>query len=86
MDLSTPTADLMTDKLLLKSVISTPGAKFVTLDIKYFYLNTPMEEPEFLCMEIEYFPQGLIDDYILKDKVDKKGNTRHLWTYQRGAF
>ena len=74
MDLSTPTADLMTVKLLLNSVISTPGAKFVTLDIKDFYLNTPMEEPEFLRMKIEYFPQDVIDHYNLKDKVDEKGN------------
>ena len=74
MDLPIPTADLMTVKLLLNSVISTPGAKFVTLDIKDFYLNTPMEEPEFLCMKIEYFPQDIIDHYNLKDNVDEKGN------------
>lgn len=40
-DCSTPTADLLTVKLLLNSTISTLGARFFTLDIKYFYLNTP---------------------------------------------
>jgi hypothetical protein len=39
---STPTADLSTVKLLLNSVISTPGARFATFDLKDFYLSTPM--------------------------------------------
>ncbi len=41
-DAGTPTADLLTVKLLINSVISTPGARFFTMDIKNFYLNTPM--------------------------------------------
>jgi hypothetical protein len=41
-DAGTPTADLITVKLLLNSIISTPNAKFMTMDIKDFYLNTPM--------------------------------------------
>jgi hypothetical protein len=36
---SIPTADLSTVKLLLKSVISTPGARFATFDLKDFYLG-----------------------------------------------
>ena len=44
-DCGTPTADLLTVKLMLNSVISTPNAKFMTIDIKdfYFYLMTPMD-------------------------------------------
>ena len=38
----TPTANLLTNNLLINSTISTAGAKFMTLDIKDFYLNTPM--------------------------------------------
>jgi hypothetical protein len=41
-DAGMPTADLLTVKPLLNSIISTPGAKFFTMDIKDFYLNTPM--------------------------------------------
>ena len=41
-DCGTPTVDLITVKLLLNSVVSTPGYKFMTIDIKYLYLNTPM--------------------------------------------
>lgn len=35
-DVSTPTADMVTAKLLFNSVISTEGAKFLTVDIKNF--------------------------------------------------
>jgi hypothetical protein len=38
----TPTADLLTVKLLINTTISTAGAKFMTMDIQDFYLNTPM--------------------------------------------
>jgi hypothetical protein len=37
-NVGTRTADLITVKLLLNSVISTPGAKFMSLDISNFYL------------------------------------------------
>jgi hypothetical protein len=40
-DVSTKTAALITVKILLNSVVSTDGAKFMTIDIKDFYLNTP---------------------------------------------
>jgi hypothetical protein len=38
----TPTANLLTVKLLINSTISTVVAKFMTIAIKNFYLNTPM--------------------------------------------
>ncbi len=38
----TPTAPLITVKLLINSIILTTGAKFMTMDIKDFYLNTPI--------------------------------------------
>ena len=38
----TPTVNLLTIKLLLNNVISFPNAKFITIDIKDFYLNTSM--------------------------------------------
>ena len=47
-DCCTPTVDLLTVKLLLNSVISTPDAKFMTIDIKYFYLNTPIDRFEYM--------------------------------------
>ena len=72
-DCGTPTANLLTVKLLINSIISTPGAKFLGLDLKDFYLNTPMDRPEFLRMKIDNFPDDVIEQYKLKDKADNKG-------------
>ena len=44
-DVSTPTSDLSTIKMLWNSVLSTPGSKFFGLDVANFYLGTPMERP-----------------------------------------
>ena len=83
MNCGTPTADLLTMKLLLNSVISTPGAKFMTLKIKDFYLNTLMEKPEFLRMKLDHFPQDVIDHYHLNKKVDVNG-TYAIYTRRKG--
>jgi hypothetical protein len=40
-DKSTRNAGLTTAKILINSVISTKGARFLVVDIKNFYLNTP---------------------------------------------
>jgi hypothetical protein len=46
-DISTRTAELEAIKILFNSVISTKGAEFISIDIKNFYLNTPLERPEY---------------------------------------
>ena len=51
-DVGTPTADLLTVKLLINSVISTPGAEWFTMDIKNFYLNTPMARKKYLLVSL----------------------------------
>jgi hypothetical protein len=43
-DKSTRTAGLTTAKILINSVISTPSAKFLVIDINNFYLNTPSDD------------------------------------------
>ncbi len=52
-DCGTPTANLITVKILLNSIKSTQHAKFMTIDIKDFYLMTPMEWPEYFRMSLE---------------------------------
>ena len=64
-DVSTPTADLITTKLLLNSTISTKGAKFMTADINFFYLNTPMEHFEYMQMAYNLIPAEVIQAYGL---------------------
>ena len=60
-------------KMLLNSTISIKGAKFMTIDIKDFYLMTPMERPEFMRLKINDMPENIIDQYQLRDKVTKDG-------------
>jgi hypothetical protein len=45
-----PTANLTTAKLLINSTISTPGAIFLGIDLANFYLNTPVPNPEYMCL------------------------------------
>jgi hypothetical protein len=66
---STPTADLSTVKMLLNSVISTPGARFATFDLKDFYVGTPMARKEYMRISINSIPQSIIDQCHLLDLV-----------------
>jgi hypothetical protein len=68
-ELTTRTADLTTTKLLWNSVISTQDAKYLCLDIKNFYLGTPLDRFEYMKMPIDIFPQGIIDQYNLRQHV-----------------
>lgn len=73
-DTSTPTADLSTVKMLLDSVVSMPGARFViTADIKNFYLNTPMKRYEYMQMRLDLFPEKLQQAYGLRELADSEG-------------
>ena len=75
-DVGTKTASLDIMKLLLNSVLTSKGAKFVTFDIKNFYLQTPIDRPEYVHIKITDIPQDFIGKYNLKDFVDTNG-----WVY-----
>jgi hypothetical protein len=70
----TPIADILTLKLMFNSVISTPNSKFMTIDIKDFYLMMPMDRYEYFRMKLDLFPQDIIHEYRLRNKVDTYGN------------
>jgi hypothetical protein len=72
-DVGTRTADLLTVKLLLNSVISTPGEKFMSLDISNFYLMAPMDRPEYVRMNLDDFPDDIIEEYNLREIATKDG-------------
>ena len=65
-ELYTETTDLITIKLLLNSVLSTPNAKFMSLDIKNFYLGTPMKEYEYMKIKYDTIPTEIIQKYNLQ--------------------
>ena len=70
---SAPTASIPLVNLLLNSVLSTPNAKFHTIDIKDFYLSTNLEDPEYVAVPLSLFPPDIVKDYNLMAKV--KNNT-----------
>ena len=73
-DVGTPTADLLTVKLLLNSIVSTPGAKFFTVDIKNFYLMTPLPRHEFLRLKLADMPDNVIEHYELNKIATADGS------------
>ena len=72
-EVATPTAEMLVAKILFNSVISTPGARFMTMDVGNFYLNTPLPRPEFLRIHIDDIPEEIINQYNLRSKVSDKG-------------
>lgn len=68
-----PTADLTLFKLFINSVISTPNAKFMDLDLKDFYICHDKEDYDFMLVPYSLFPQDIIDQYYIKSKVDDRG-------------
>ena len=55
-EVSTKTAGLTTINTLLNIVVSSAGEKFMTADVKNFYLNTPMDEPEYMKIPVRLIP------------------------------
>jgi len=68
-DVGTPTTDMLLFKILLNSVVSTPGAKFMTIDISNFYLNTPMKRFEYVKLALSDIPEEVITEYNLHEKA-----------------
>ncbi|KAL7474928.1 hypothetical protein ACHAW6_000871, partial [Cyclotella cf. meneghiniana] len=67
--IATPTTNLTTAKLLFNLVMSIPGACFLTMDIKDFYLNTPMECLELMHLKFDLLPPEIVDAYGLATKA-----------------
>ena len=72
-DTGTPTTDMTLVKIIMNSVISTKGARCMMVDLKDFYLNTPMERPEYMCLKLSDIPEDIIEQYKLRDIVTPEG-------------
>ena len=69
-----PIAKMLVAKTLFNSVISTKGARFMTMDISNFYLMTPLKLPAYMKLKLTNSPQEVIDQYKLKDKATPDGS------------
>ena len=56
-----------TIKLLFNSVVSSVGAKFMTVDVKIFYLNTPMDEPEYMKIPVRHITDEIKAEYKVRE-------------------
>ena len=72
-DASTKTADLPTVKCHLNSVLSTRNARFMTLDLKDFFLGTPLVDFEYMRIPRHCIPDVIMDLYNLWDMVEPDG-------------
>ena len=77
-DPASPTASLLQSKLLLNSTISDAkdGARFMSADLKDYFLATPMETPEYMRSNIRHIPDDIIAKYNLRNIVTPDG-----WIY-----
>ena len=60
-------ADLITIKLLLNLVVSTPSAKFMTMDIKDFYLGIALTRKQYMRIHRNQIPTETIKYFHLED-------------------
>ena len=51
------------------SVLSTPGAQYMCIDIKNMYLATPLDQNKYMKMKVDLIPGNIMDLYNLHNKV-----------------
>ena len=70
-DSGSPAANLLETKVLINSVISDAkeGARFMTADIKDYFLATPMARPEYMKVQYKHLPDDIRKKYNLQVKV-----------------
>jgi hypothetical protein len=70
-------------KLLVNSVLSQRNARLATMDLKNFYPNTLINQPEYVCIKLADIPQEFINENKLKELA------RDSWIYfgmRRGMY
>jgi hypothetical protein len=64
-NVSTSTADITTFKVLINSNISTEDAAMMMMDIKNYYMGTPLPRFEYMKMLLSWFPEEIVQKYNL---------------------
>jgi hypothetical protein len=64
-DVATSTADITIFKILITSTLSTEDAAVMMMDIKNYYLGTPLSRFEYMKMVLSRFPEKIIQKYNL---------------------
>jgi hypothetical protein len=69
-DKTTSTADITTLKIFINSTLSTAEAKMMMMDIKKYYLGTPLPIYEYMRLPISILPLDIIE----KNTTDSLGS------------
>jgi hypothetical protein len=64
-DVDTSTADITSFKILINSTLSTEEAAMMMMDIKNYYLGTPLTRFEYMKMLLSRFPEEIVQKYHL---------------------
>jgi hypothetical protein len=62
-DIATSTADITPFKIIINSTLSTAYAAMMMMDIKKYYLGTPLPRFEYMKMLLSCFPEEIVDKY-----------------------
>ena len=85
-DISSPAAYILETKLLINSVIfdTKKGAKFLTADLLNYVIQTIIIEPEFIRVKTKYFPEDIIKQYDIQEKIAQDGYV--YCKFKRGMY
>jgi hypothetical protein len=64
-NVATSTADIIIFKILIHSALSTEDAVMMMMDIKNYYLGTPLPQFEYMKMLLSRFPEEIVQKYNL---------------------
>jgi hypothetical protein len=64
-NVTTSTADITTFKIIINSTLSTKDAAMMMMDIKNYYLGTPLPRFEYMKLLLSRFPEEIIQKYTL---------------------
>jgi hypothetical protein len=65
-EVATSTTDITTFKILINSTISTEDAEMMMMDIKNYYLGTPLPRYEYMRLSLAIIPDEVIEKYNLR--------------------
>ena len=61
-------------KIMINNAIFAPGARFITISISKFYLNTPMTQYDYLKLKLCDIPNKIVKLYNLHEKATTDGS------------
>jgi hypothetical protein len=64
-DVTTSTTDITTFKIIINSTLSTEDAAMMMMDVKNYYLSTPLPRFEYMRMLLSRFPEEIVQRYNL---------------------